>query len=137
MQVRPNKVSSMLPAFLIPETTIDSNGSTDPIDLGESAGNRVLLTLGILDIVEQESLDIAIWGSEDGEEWGEKPIRAFPQKFYAGTYQILCPLDTSPEVRYLRVEWKVHRWGVGETTPMFKFYLFAELFAAYAPQKTA
>ena len=137
MQARPNKVSSMLPAFLVPETTIDSNGSTDPIDLGESAGNRLLLTLGILDIVEQESLDIAIWGSEDGEEWGEKPIRSFPQKFYAGTYQILCPLDASPEVRYLRVEWKAHRWGVGETTPMFKFYLFAELFAAYAPKKTA
>ena len=137
MQARPNKVSSMLPAFLVPETTIDSNGTTDPIDLGESAGHRILLTLGILDIVEQESLDIAIWGSEDGEEWGEKPIRSFPQKFYAGTYQILCPLDASPEVRYLRVEWKAHRWGVGETTPMFKFYLFAELFAAYAPKKTA
>ena len=127
----------MLPAFLIPETTIDSNGSTDSIDLGESAGNMLLLTLGILDIVEQESLDIAIWGSEDGEEWGEKPIRTFPQKFYAGTYQILCPLDASPNIRHLRVEWRVHRWGVGSTTPMFKLYLFAERFAEYASKKTA
>ena len=128
----------MLPAFLVPETTIDSNGTTDPIDLGESAGHRLLLTLGILDIVEQESLDIAIWGSEDGEEWGEKPIRSFPQKFYAGTYQILCPLDArSPRSATCASSGNIHRWGVGETTPMFKFYLFAELFAAYAPKKTA
>ncbi len=127
----------MLPAFLVPETTIDSTGSTEPIDLGQSAGKMLLLTLGILDVVEQESLDIALWGSADGEDWGEDPIRTFPQKFYEGTYQILCPLDAQPDIRYLRVDWKVHRWGVGSTTPMFRVYLFAEPFAAYASRKTA
>jgi len=127
----------MLPAFLVPETTIDSQGSTDPIDLGNSAGKMLLLTLGILDVVEQESLDIAIWGSPDGENWGEDPIRAFPQKSYAGTYQILCPLDALPEIRHLRIDWKVNRWGVGSTKPMFRFYVFAEPFAAYASSKTA
>jgi len=127
----------MLPGFLVPETTIESNGSSDPIDLGDLAGKMLLLTLGILDVVEQESLDIAIWGSADGGEWGEDPIRAFPQKFYRGTCQILCPLDSHPDVRYLRVDWKVNRWGVGLKTPMFKLYLFAEPFAGYASRKTA
>lgn len=127
----------MHPGFLVPETTIDSNGSSAAIDLGDSAGKMYLLTLGILDAVEQESLDIAIWGSADGEEWGEDPIRTFPQKFYRGTYQILCPLDAHPDVRHLRVDWKVHRWGVGSRTPMFKLYLFAEPFSGHASQKTA
>jgi len=127
----------MLPGFLIPETTIDSKGSTDPIDLGDSAGQMLLLTLGILDMVEQESLDISLWGSADGEDWGEDPIRTFPQKFYRGTYQILCPLDAHPDIRHLRIDWKVQRWGVGSKTPMFKLYLFAEPFNGYASQKTA
>lgn len=127
----------MLPGFLVPETTIESNGSSPAVDLGDSAGKMLLLTLGILDIVEQESLDISLWGSADGETWLEKPIRTFPQKFYCGTYQILCPLDAHSDVRYLRVDWKVHRWGVGSKTPMFKLYLFAEPFSAYASQKTA
>ncbi len=127
----------MLPGFFVPETTIDSNGSSAPIDLGGSAGQMLLLTLGILDIVEQESLDVSLWGSADGETWGAAPIRTFPQKFYRGTCQILCPLDAHPDVRYLRVDWKVHRWGVGSKTPMFKLYLFAEPFSGYASKKTA
>lgn len=127
----------MLPAFLVPEITIDSNGSSAAIDLGDSGGEMLLLTLGILDIVEQESLDVTLWGSADGETWDAVPIRTFPQKFYCGTYQILCPLDARPDIRYLRVDWKVHRWGVGSKTPMFKLYLFAEPFSGYSSQKTA
>ncbi len=96
--------------------------------MGQAAGSMVLLTLGIVDIVEQESLDVTISGSADGETWGDKPLREFPQKFYAGTYQILMDLSAHAEVKFLRAEWKVARWGVGEQTPMFKFYVFAEPF---------
>ena len=77
-------------------------------------------------IVEQESLDVSIWGSADGKEWGAKPLIAFPQKFYVGVYTILLDLSAHPEVRYLQARWQVARWGVGSTKPMFTFYVFAE-----------
>ena len=118
----------MLPAFIIPEQAVDANGTGEAVELGDSAEQMLLLTLGITDIVEQESLDISIAGSADGEEWGEKKLRAFPQKFYRGTFSMLLDLSQHADVKFLRVDWAVHRWGVGSKTPMFKFYVFAEKF---------
>ena len=118
----------MLPAFIVPEQTIDAKGAGEAVDIGDAAGQTLLLTLGVLDAVEQESLDVSISGSADGDEWSAKPIRAFPQKFYQGTYWILLDLSGHADVKYLRADWKVNRWGVGLTTPMFKFYVHAEKF---------
>jgi hypothetical protein len=112
--------------FLVPETKVQANGSGPVLDLGSSAGRTLLLTLGITKIVEQESLDVDIWGSPDGKDWGAKPLLSFPQKFYTGTYTLLLDLTGRPEIRYLQARWKVARWGVGSTTPMFHFYIFAE-----------
>ena len=67
-------------------------------------------------------------GSVDGEEWLKTPLRTFPQKFYKGVWQILCDLDATPEVRYLKVGYKVARWGVGLPMPKFRFYVFADRF---------
>ena len=86
-------------------------------------GVSVLLTLGINQIVEQESLDVSIWGSAGGEAWVQ--IAAFPQKFYCGTYSLAVDLKAHPEVKLLRAQWKMSRWGRGDLTPMFGFYLFA------------
>jgi hypothetical protein len=115
--------------FIVPETTVTEKGTGEPIRLDESSGGTMLLTLGITDIVEQEALDIVIQGSANGEEWGEKPVRVFPQKFYRGTYSILLDRAGHPDVKFLRAQWDVQRWGVGSPTPMFRFYLFAEPFA--------
>ncbi len=118
----------MLPNFLFPETTIQKSGSGEAFEI--SAGNGLLLlTLGIGEVVEQESLDVRIMGSTDGEEWLVQPLRSFPQKFYRGVYQILLDLSTAPDVKYLRVDYQAARWGVGFKTPRFKFYVFAEPFA--------
>ena len=127
----------MLPAFVLPETTVNENAAGPVLELGQAAGQVLVLTLGILDVVEQESLDISFQGSGDGEEWKEAPVRAFPQKFYAGTYSILVDLSAHPDVKYLRASWTVNRWGVGSLTPMFKFYVFAEVFEETASAKTA
>ncbi len=127
----------MLPAFVLPETTVNDKGAGPALELGQAAGQLLLLTLGILDVVEQESLDLSLEGSTDGEEWNETPIRAFPQKFYAGMYSILADLSAHPDVKYLRANWTVNRWGVGSLTPMFKFYVFAEVFEEAAAEKTA
>jgi len=117
----------MLPEFLIPETTVREAGSGVVMSLGDNAGGMLLLTLGITRIVEQESLDVSIWGSEDGNHWGVRPLLTFPQKFYCGTYQTQIDLSDHPEIKCLRAKWQVNRWGRGNSTPLFTIYLFAEI----------
>jgi hypothetical protein len=116
----------MLPQFLLQETTVRTAGASSDIDLGQQLGGTLLLTLGITRIIEQESLDVSIWGSADGTEWGAKPLASFPQKFYCGTYQIVLDLGDHPTVRFLRAKWQVNRWGKGEPKPLFTMYLVAE-----------
>jgi hypothetical protein len=115
----------MHPQFLLPETTVRDAGQSPDIDLGELQSGTLVLTLGITRIIEQESIDVSIWGSADGADWGIKPLVAFPQKFYCGTYQILLDLSDRP-VRFLRAKWQVNRWGKGDPKPLFGVYLFAQ-----------
>jgi hypothetical protein len=116
----------MLPGFLLPETTVREAGDGSELDLGDSQGRMLLLTLGITRIIEQESLDLAVWGSADGKDWGTKPVLSFPQKFYCGTYQILLDLTQFPAVKFVRVKWAPQRWGKGDSKPLFGFYVFAQ-----------
>ena len=116
----------MLQEFLLPETTVREAGAGSEIDLGGQMGGTLLLTLGITRIIEQQSIDISIWGSADGTDWGAKPLASFPQKFYCGTYQIVLDLTDRPQVRYLRAKWQVNRWGKGDSKPLFTVYLFAQ-----------
>ncbi|GAB4406603.1 MAG: hypothetical protein OHK0021_18050 [Bryobacter sp.] len=117
----------MLPQFLIPESTLRANGVSSPLLLGESRGRMLQLTLSIRRALEQESVEISIEGSSDGENWLEKPLAHFPQKFYCGDYVILCDLAAHPEISHLRATWKLNRWGRGDLTPMFDVFLFVEL----------
>jgi hypothetical protein len=115
----------MLPQFLLPETTVRDAGQSPDLDLSELQSGTLILTLGITRIIEQESIDVSIWGSADGAEWGAKPLVAFPQKFYCGTYQILLDLSNNP-TRFLRAKWAVNRWGKGDPKPLFGVYLFVQ-----------
>ena len=115
----------MLPQFLLSETTVREAGTGEQLDIGDLQGETLILTLGITRIIEQESIDISIWGSTDGSDWGVKPLVSFPQKFYCGTYQILLDLSERP-VRFLRVKWQVNRWGKGDPKPLFSIYLFVQ-----------
>jgi len=116
----------MLPEFLLEETTVREAGTGPAIGIGDQTGEALILTLGITRIIEQESVDVSIWGSADGTDWGTKAVASFPQKFYCGTYQILCDLTNRPEVKYLRTKWSVNRWGKGDSKPLFSIYLFAQ-----------
>ena len=118
----------MTPAFICHEQTVAENGTGPAIEIPEIQEKLLLLTLGITDIVEQESLDVLLKGSADSETWGDQALRAFPQKFYRGTSAILLDLTQHPDVKFVRAEWAVNRWGVGSKTPMFKFYLHVEVF---------
>src|SRR5271155_1738863 len=73
-----------------PHTRVIENGHAAPIDIRSSATRTFLCTLEIYDQIEQESLDVAIWASADGQDFGHKPILRIPQRFYKGdTRQIL------------------------------------------------
>ncbi len=105
----------MLPEFLLTETTVREAGTGPELALGEQQGGTLVLTLGITRIIEQESIDVSIWGSADGTDWGAKPLAAFPQKFYCGTYQILLDLSDHPDVKYLRAKWAGQPLGQGRS----------------------
>jgi len=117
----------MLPQFLLPEVTVREAGTGPALALGDQQGETVILTLGITRIIEQESIDLSIWGSADGSDWGVKPLASFPQKFYCGTYQILLDLAEHAGVKHLRAKWQVNRWGKGDPTPLFGFYVFVQV----------
>src|SRR5579862_4862447 len=102
----------MPPQFLLPETTVRDGGQSPEVAI-DRQGGPLILTLGITRIIEQESIDVSIWGSADGTDWGTKPLISFPQKFYCGTYQILLDLSEHTGVKHLRAKWQVGRWGKG------------------------
>jgi hypothetical protein len=112
----------MIDTFLVPEkTTVSAKGDGQVVDVSSAANRVFLLTLQITNIIEQESLDVSIYGSSDGAAWGAKPIASFPQKFYRGQHPLLLDLTSHADVKFVRAHWEVARWGRGSETPMFEF----------------
>src|ERR1700723_2229688 len=105
------------------KTVVSSKGDGPAVDLGGATNRVFLLTLDISDIIEQESLELSIFGSADGAEWDAKPLVSYPQEFYRGQYPLLLDLTAHPEVKFVRAHWDVARWGRGGETPMFEFGL--------------
>jgi hypothetical protein len=111
----------MLDTHLIaPSTVITAKGEAAPVDVGTAAGKTLLLTLQVSEIVEQQALDVSVWGSADGTAWDPKPLAVFPQKFYAGSHPLLLDLSQRADIKFLRARWDANRWGRGPETPMFK-----------------
>ena len=126
----------MLPNFLLPESVARSDGMGPEIGLGSKRGKLIVLTLGITRVIEQEILEVSVWGSSDGEYWGSRPLASFPPKYYCGVYSILLNLVSRPDVKFVRMKWKMSRWSRSETTPMFGFYLYAEESGARVDRKS-
>jgi len=114
-----------MPEFFVPEVVAREDGTSEEFALGTTMrGKPLLLTLGITRILEQESLDVSIWGSADREQW--RQIAAYPQKFYCGTYLLLLDLARESHIRFLRVQWRMGRWGETDPKPVAGFYVAAE-----------
>lgn len=121
--------------YLVPaETVATTNGEGAPFELGEWAGKPLVVVLRVTDIIEQESLHVAIWASQDGQTWGEKPLFWFPQQFYRGITPAALDLSLKPEVKFLRATWEVNRWGRGYPRPYFKFSVEVEELSAEPAQ---
>ena len=112
----------MMDAVLVPANTVASaKGDGAGVDVGGAANRVFLVTLTITKIIEQESLDLSIYGSADGATWSAKSLAAFPQKFYCGEWPLLLDLTAHPDVKFVRAHWEMARWGRGTETPMFEF----------------
>ena len=110
----------MIDVLLVPErTVVTANGDSEPLDLSGAETRIFLLTLTITSVVEQESIEVSVFTSEDGNKWESKPITALPQKFYVGEHPLLVDLTAVPNAKFLRAHWEVSRWGRGPTTPQF------------------
>ncbi len=104
-----------------PKTAASAKGDGPSVDVSGAASRVFLVTLAITKIIEQESLDVSIYGSVDGATWDAKSIAAFPQKFYCGEWPLLLDLTSHPNVKFVRAHWEMARWGRGTETPMFEF----------------
>jgi hypothetical protein len=112
----------MIDTVLVAEkTVVSAKGDGPTVDVSGAASRVFLLTLEISKIIEQESLEVSVFGSGDGATWGAKHVAAFPQKFYCGQSPLLLDLTAHPEVKFVRAHWEVARWGRGTETPMFEF----------------
>ena len=112
-------------AFLVSERITEEDGAASALDVS-GFGPQVLLTLGIEHVIEQQALEVAIQGSADGATWHPGSLLELPQKFYTGIWSVLIDLSRFPDVRFLRAQWKVNRWGRASKVPSFRWYLFAE-----------
>ena len=106
---------------LVPSgTVVNAKGDGPAVDISGAGRRLFLATLSITRIIEQESIDVSIFGSADGTTWEAKSLAAFPQKFYCEEVPMLVDLTARPEVKFVRAHWEVARWGRGTEIPMFE-----------------
>ncbi len=103
-----------------------ADGTGPTVDLGLDHGDLFVISMGINHVIENERLTLSIWGSVDGNDWGDKPLVSFPPKAYCGIYSTFLNLAGHPRVRYLRSKWNMVRLGHGEGSPLFGFYASAQ-----------
>ncbi|HKM79647.1 MAG TPA: hypothetical protein VJY15_01605 [Candidatus Acidoferrum sp.] len=106
---------SIIPA----QTKLESTADGPAFDISATTTRTFLCELTVTDQLEQESLDVSLWGSADGQNFGKKPLLKIPQQFYRGTTKMVLDLSLRPEVRILRARWELNRWGRVAPMPMF------------------
>lgn len=109
--------------LVVAGTRVEQNGNGAAVDVSGSQTRTFLCVLLIADVIEQESLGVAIYGSGDGQNWLPKPILKVPQRFYRGETRMILDLTLRPEVKSIRAGWEVNRWGRVAPTPLFVFGL--------------
>ena len=112
---------------LIPRNTkMEANGHGDSFDVSRSSTRTFLSVLTVTDQLEQESLDVSIYGSADGATWTSKPLLKLPQQFYRGHSKMVLDLSLRPDIKFIRARWDLNRWGRVAPLPMFQVGLRLE-----------
>lgn len=109
--------------LIAPNTLVVENGDGEAQDITASPTRTFFCLLEVTDQIEQESLDVSVWGSADGQDWGTQPILRLPQVFYRGETRAVLELSLRPEVKFIRARWDLNRWGRVAPNPMFRFGL--------------
>jgi hypothetical protein len=94
---------------LIPnDTLVRENGVSAAVDIRASQTRTFFCVMNITDQIEQESLDVSIWASADGENWGTHPVLKLPQQFYRGETRAVLDLTQIPEINFVREIGRAH-----------------------------
>src|SRR5690348_18163109 len=109
---------AMVDTFLVPEaTTVTAKGDGPVVEVGAAANRVFLLQLNITRILEQQALDVSIFGSADGNTWGQKDRKSTRLKSShpSISYAVFCLKKKTngdqPLLRYgLGVGLDGHRW---------------------------
>jgi hypothetical protein len=112
--------------YLLSESVRKEDGVGPVVPLDDYGSKLLVVTLGITDVVERTGLTVSVWGSTDQNEWGSGPLLTFRQRQYCGVYSVLLNMASYMNLRFLRVQWNMNRWGRGERIPQFGFEVFAE-----------
>jgi hypothetical protein len=122
-----SRVKTATDIYLVPaQTTVEANGEGPIVELNPASARLFTCRLHLAAAIEQESLDVSVWGSPDSSNWGQQPILKLPQQFYPGEAALVLDLTQRPEVKFLRARWDVNRWGRGRPVPFFRFSLRLE-----------
>ena len=105
--------------LILPGTLLQENGHGAVVDIRASSTRTFYCIMQIREQIEQESVDVSIWGSADGENWGTQPLLKLPQQFYRGETRAVLELALVPEVNFIRAAWDLNRWGRVAPLPMF------------------
>jgi len=123
--------------LISPGTKLTENGEGAPHDISSSATRTFMCWVEITDQIEQESVDISIYGAEDGQNWGKMPLLKMPQRFYRGDTRQILDLSMKPEIKHLRAKWELARWGRAAPHPMFVLGFRLTEVAAFVHQRAA
>ena len=114
-----NRIVALQLALIPASTRLESNADGVSFDISESSTRTFFCILTVEDQIEQESLDVSIWGSVDGENFGKTPLLKLPQQFYRGTTKMVLDVSLKPDVKFIRAKWELNRWGRVTPQPMF------------------
>jgi hypothetical protein len=120
-----------------PGTRLMSNGEGEPQYIGASQTRTFVCSMTITDQIEQESVDLSIWGSKDGLNWGTKPLLMMPQRFYCGETRLVLDLSLNREIQFIRTKWELARWGRVAPHPRFVLGFHLSEVPAFASKATA
>jgi hypothetical protein len=112
------------PKCLLPDSVHRLDGAGPTVDLDDYSGKLLVVTLDVNAVVERTGLIVSVWGSPDRIEW--KPLVTLRQRQYCGVYSALLNLAQNPDLRFVRVQWSMSRWGKGESVAQFGFQVFLE-----------
>jgi hypothetical protein len=117
----------MVPFQMFPEGTVLGNGTGPVVGLDQAAGQPLQLTLSISRMMERHILDVSVWGSSDGSNWGSFPLTVLPHRYYCGVYQHWLDLAGHPQVRYIRLKYDLTRLEPNAPCRPVQFSVEAEM----------